>query len=149
MFSVLSSMAWCTIMVVRPILPHGLAHGPQTCQIWYHWPPDFTEIWNHWMNLFHLELHVMAYSDSGASLICHIDTCYVTHMAFPLDSITYHWNCWMVFLHSALCMLPPHYHHYPVCTITHLLWTHTVIDSRGVACINVRCAYSVEIVSKI
>ena len=33
----------CDIMVVCPFAPYGLAHEPKTCQICYHWVPDFVE----------------------------------------------------------------------------------------------------------
>ena len=33
----------CYAIVICPFAPYGLAHGPKTCQIRYHWGADFAE----------------------------------------------------------------------------------------------------------
>ena len=33
----------CIVMVFCSFASYGLAHEPKTCQIWYHWGPDFVE----------------------------------------------------------------------------------------------------------
>ena len=36
-------MKLCTVMVICPFAPYGLAHGPKTCQICHKLGPDFAE----------------------------------------------------------------------------------------------------------
>ena len=55
-------------MVICPFAPYGLAHGPNTCQIWHKLGPDLWSayLWNRWMDLPHLKFHGLVWTCSCA-----------------------------------------------------------------------------------
>ena len=121
-FSIQSSIELFRLVVVQQyhhlLCPYGLAHGPKTCQIWYHWSPDFEEpiyLRNYWMDLLHLKFWRMVYMRPVAVQhhshlpICPMQACPWTknlyriwHMGFPGGQNTYLVNCWRYF-HCLFC----------------------------------------------
>ena len=66
----------CNVIVICPFAPHGLAHGPKTCQIRQHLGQTLRNpyLWNRWMDLYHSKF-------CGIIWIC---SC-ITSWSFDLD----------------------------------------------------------------
>ena len=49
----------CTVIVICPFAPYGLAHGPKTCQIRQHLGQTLRNpyLWNPWMDLYHSKFY--------------------------------------------------------------------------------------------
>ena len=59
----------CSNLVICPFAPYGLAHGPNTCQIWYHQGPGTQYLWNCWMDI-HLSKFYVIIQTRGCETSC-------------------------------------------------------------------------------
>ena len=59
----------CTVIVICPFTPYGLAHGPKTCQMRQHLGQTLRNpyLWNPWMDLYHSKFYGIFYTCSCAT----------------------------------------------------------------------------------